>query len=123
MSRRRRAFDIRLRDEFRRRLLEGRETLLRAVKATDEEIAELETAGPGDSVDRAAGSSVAALVSRLAGQDKEQLDEIAAALRRLGSGAYGKCVSCREPIALARLRAVPATRLCLSCQTAEEVTP
>lgn len=122
MSRRRRSFDARLRGEFRRRLLESRQALLRTVAATDEEIAELEPAGPGDSADRAAGASVATLVSRLGGQDKEELDEIAAALRRLGSGHYGFCTSCREPIALARLRAVPATRYCVQCQTAQEVT-
>ena len=121
MSRRRRARHARLEGEFRRRLLESREALLSAVQATDEEIAQLERPGPGDSADRAAGSSLAAVVSRLAGQDKEELDEIAAALCRLASGAYGVCVSCRDQIPLARLRAVPATRLCLTCQAAEEV--
>jgi RNA polymerase-binding transcription factor len=120
---RRREFDARLEGEFRRWLLESREMLLSAVLATDEAIAQLERPGPGDSADRAAGSSLAALVSRLAGQGKEELDEIAAALRRLGSGVYGVCVSCRAPIPLARQRAVPATRLCLTCQAADGVTP
>jgi DnaK suppressor protein len=86
-------------------------------------MADLEAPGPGDATDRAAAASVASLVSRLAGQDKRELDEIADALRRLGSGAYGVCESCREPIALPRLRAVPAARFCLTCQEAEEVVP
>lgn len=119
----RRALDTRLQEEFRRRLLESRQTLLRSVEATDWEIAALEAPGPGDSVDRAAGVSVTSLVSRLAGHDKRELDEIGAALRRLGSGTYGRCQACRRPIALARLRAVPATRFCLDCQTVEEVNP
>lgn len=115
--------DARLREELRQRLLESRRTLLGTVEATEGEIAGLDTPGPGDSVDRAAGASITSLVSRLAGQDKRELDEIAAALHRLGAGTYGTCQSCRAPIALARLRAVPAARFCLDCQTVEEVNP
>ena len=118
-----RHLDPKLIDEFRRRLLEARTSLLRTVAATGEELAGLEAPGPGDSMDRAAAASITALVSRLAGQDKRELDEVADALRRLGSGAYGLCASCRAPIALPRLRAVPAARFCLTCQDAEEVTP
>lgn len=109
--------------EFRRRLLEAREVLLRAVAATDEEIADLEAPGPGDLPDHAAAVPTARLASRLAGQDKRELDEIAAALRRLLSGTYGACESCHDPITLARLRAVPAARYCLHCQEAKEVVP
>lgn len=118
-----RHFDANLADEFRRRLLEARQALLQTVTATDEEMAGLEPPGPGDSADRAASVSMASLVSQLAGQDKRELDEIADALRRLGSGTYGLCESCREPIALPRLRAVPAARFCLACQEVQEVVP
>ena len=115
--------DARLPDEFRRRLLEARESLLRTVAATDEEMAGLEVPGPGDLTDRAAAASTTALVSRLAGQDKRELDEVAEALRRLGSGAYGICESCRKAIPLPRLRAIPAARFCLVCQKTEELLP
>ena len=115
--------DTRLTDEFRRRLLEARGALLRTVAGTDEEMAGLEAPGPGDATDRAAAASIASLVSRLAGQDRRELDEVAEALRRLTSGAYGICESCREPIALPRLRAVPAARFCLVCQKVEEAIP
>ena len=117
-----RRLDAKLVDEFRRRLLEARAALLRTVAIADDELAGLEVSGPGDSTDRAAAASTAALVSRLASQDKAELDEIAQALRRLGSGAYGTCESCREHIALPRLRAVPAARFCRTCQEAEELT-
>jgi DnaK suppressor protein len=123
MSGRARHLDATLIDEFRRRLLEARAALLRTVAIADEEMAGLEAPGPGDSTDRAAAASITALVSRLAGQEKVELDEIAQALRRLGSGVYGTCESCREPIALPRLRAVPAARFCLACQEADEVVP
>jgi DnaK suppressor protein len=113
--------DVRLTDEFRRRLLEARESLLRTVAATDEEMAGLEVPGPGDLTDRAAAASTTALVSRLGGQDKRELDDVAEALRRLGSGAYGICESCGKAIPLLRLRAMPAARFCLACQKAEEL--
>jgi len=118
-----RHLDARLTAEFRRRLLEAREALLRTVAANDEELAGLEAPGPGDSTDRAAASSGASLASRVAGHDKRELDEIADALRRLGSGIYGMCQSCRKRIALPRLRAVPAARFCRACQEVEEVLP
>jgi DnaK suppressor protein len=123
MMARARRLDAKLVDEFRRRLLEARAALLRTVAIAEEEMADLEAPGPGDSTDRAAAASTAALVSRLAGHDKLELDEIADALRRLGSHAYGFCESCRAPIAVPRLRAVPATRFCLACQEAGEVVP
>jgi RNA polymerase-binding transcription factor len=116
-------FDSTLHDEFRRRLLEIRERLLRAVAASDEEAAALEAPGPGDAPDHAASRSLATLMSRLAGQEKRELDEVSAALRRLGSGVYGMCEACHEPIALARLRALPAARYCVHCQANQEVLP
>jgi DnaK suppressor protein len=109
--------------EFRRRLLEARKTLLRTVAGTDQEIADLEAPAPGDTTDRAGAASATLLASRLAGQDKRELDEIAEALRRLVSGTFGVCVSCDEAIGLPRLRAVPATRFCVGCQAAQELTP
>jgi DnaK suppressor protein len=120
-----RRFDAKLTDEFRRRLLEAREMLLRTVATSDEELAGLGTGlEVGDPTDRATAASIASMGSRLTGQDKRELDEIAEAMHRLGSGAYGMCESCRAPIALSRLRAVPAARFCVPCQeTQEEVAP
>lgn len=123
MSSRARHLNPKQTDEFRRRLLESREALLRTVAATDEEMAGLEAPGPGDATDRAAAVSTAALISRLGGHDKRELDEVAEALGRLGAGAYGICESCRKAIPLQRLRAMPAARFCLACQEAEEVAP
>jgi RNA polymerase-binding protein DksA len=42
------------------------------------------------------------------------------ALRRIGDGTYGKCVSCSEDISTARLEAVPHARFCISCKEKEE---
>jgi DnaK suppressor protein len=45
-----------------------------------------------------------------------QLRLVDEALSRLGSGTFGACQSCGEPIAAKRLRALPWARYCLSCQ-------
>ena len=39
-----------------------------------------------------------------------------AALERLRLGDYGTCVECSEPIAAARIRALPEVQTCVRCQ-------
>jgi len=48
--------------------------------------------------------------------DYGQLRLIEEALDRLDAGDYGTCLSCEEPIAPKRLRAVPWARYCIACQ-------
>ena len=49
---------------------------------------------------------------------KGQLDDVDAALSRIDSGKYGKCVNCGKDIPAARLEARPASILCVDCKTA-----
>lgn len=42
---------------------------------------------------------------------------------RLAAGTYGVCEGCGQRIPLARLRAVPETRLCVACKAAEDRLP
>ena len=44
-----------------------------------------------------------------------RLDEVDAAIRRLDAGAYGACRSCRRPIPVVRLEAVPEANECVAC--------
>ena len=46
--------------------------------------------------------------------------EIREALQRIYDGTYGVCENCGNPIARARLEAVPYVRLCVSCKQKEE---
>ena len=46
--------------------------------------------------------------------------EIVEALQRIFDGTYGVCENCGQPIARARLEAVPYVRLCVSCKQKEE---
>jgi RNA polymerase-binding transcription factor DksA len=46
---------------------------------------------------------------------RRRLDDIDAAARRLDAGTYGACRSCRRPIPVARLEAVPEATQCVRC--------
>ena len=107
-------------DEFCRRLGEARHALLRTLATTDAEIATLEAHQAGAAVEDAATETVAAMLSRLEGRQKHELDEIEDALARLEAGTFGLCERCGRAIALARLRAVPAARHCFDCQQKAE---
>ena len=52
---------------------------------------------------------VRALVANL----RSLLDDVEKALSKLDDGTYGACDVCGEPIAPARLEAMPASRLCV----------
>ena len=49
-----------------------------------------------------------------------ELQQIVAALRRVGDGSYGECQDCGEPIDGRRLLALPATAFCTACQAIHE---
>lgn len=44
-----------------------------------------------------------------------EIREIRRALQRIESGEYGKCSECNQPIAKARLEAVPWATTCMEC--------
>jgi DnaK suppressor protein len=103
-------------DEFRRRLATARRELLDRVATTDEELATLEPHQPGAPAEDVSREQVHAVLSRLEGREKHELDEIRAAQARLEAGAYGICEGCAQPIPLGRLRAMPTARYCVRCQ-------
>jgi RNA polymerase-binding transcription factor DksA len=54
-------------------------------------------------------------VDAIVGSLLDTLDDVEHALAKLESGAFGACENCSSPIAAARLDAMPAARLCISC--------
>ena len=51
----------------------------------------------------------------LAGELKETLVEVEAAIHRVDDGTYGTCARCGQQISPARLEAMPAAPLCITC--------
>ena len=64
---------------------------------------------------RGLGAAIASISSRT-------VQLIETSLRRLHEGTYGQCSDCAEPIATARLRALPFADACRDCQERRDET-
>ncbi len=76
-----------------------------------------------DFKDAASQESELAISESQAGRSAIELREVQDARQRIRQGSFGLCCDCGEPVDLARLRAVPATRFCLNCQSRHEKQP
>lgn len=52
----------------------------------------------------------------LASNDRELLNRIEGALKRIADKSFGLCVVCKKSIAAARLKALPYVETCVKCQ-------
>ncbi len=75
----------------------------------------------GDLADQASGNNEVHIQLKLKQTDAKILQAIEEALYRLERGTYGVCRDCGEPIAPARLEAIPWTRVCISCKQKQNV--
>jgi DnaK suppressor protein len=70
----------------------------------------------GDMADQASGNNEVHIQLKLKQTDAKILQAIEEALGRIDKGTYGVCRDCGEPIADARLKAIPWTRVCITCK-------
>ena len=70
----------------------------------------------GDLADQASGNNEVHIQLKLKQTDAKILQAIEEALYRMEKGVYGICRDCGEPIAHARLEAIPWTRVCITCK-------
>jgi DnaK suppressor protein len=70
----------------------------------------------GDLADQASGNNEVHIQLKLKQTDAKILQAIEEALVRMEKGTYGICRDCGDPIAPARLEAIPWTRVCISCK-------
>ena len=56
----------------------------------------------------------------LASREQQVLNDVNAALAKMGTDEYGICEICAHPIDETRLAAVPYARLCLQCKERQE---
>jgi DnaK suppressor protein len=102
--------------EFELRLGRDRREVWRALTSTDAELAGLERHQPGELADDAATATTCRILASIEERDRHALADIDAAEARLAAGRFGLCEACALPIPLGRLRAVPTTRLCVTCE-------
>src|SRR4029078_9377771 len=77
----------------------------------------------GDMADQASGNNEVHIALKLKQTDAKILQAIEEALWRIEKGTYGLCRDCGEPIAPARLNAIPWTRVCITCQEKQGSRP
>lgn len=101
-----------------KKLLEMREDLMNIVHQKQElDLTEQEV---GDEADQASASAERELMFELSDNERQQLDAIEAALRKIETGSYGLCEGCSDRIGAERLKAIPQARYCLTCQSRME---
>lgn len=101
-------------ETYRKLLLEKQKEL---IKSQDVRVAEDgDIPLPGDAADQASKDAERQVKDRLRQTNFRLLRAIEEALERIKRGTFGVCGECGEPISPARLKAVPWTRLCLSCK-------
>lgn len=109
-------------EKFRRRLEDERQRLLAVISEIEEEQEEVrltETSSDrSPDPNTAEGGSLAFEIEKelsLSRNAEGLLDQVGEALERIDGGVYGKCESCGRAIPVARLEALPYTKLCVDC--------
>ncbi|MGQ0645429.1 MAG: TraR/DksA family transcriptional regulator [Elusimicrobiota bacterium] len=100
---------------YEKRLLKMRADLMELVRRKQEK--ELPDQEVGDEADVATLSVERELLFELSDTERQNLDAIEAALRKIDQGRYGLCESCTKKIPKARLKVLPQARYCIACQS------
>jgi RNA polymerase-binding transcription factor DksA len=103
-----------LRDSMTRQLDELRSLIGDEVRV--EEDGRSSSADVGDFGDEAVDADLVRTEKALVGLHREEVRELAAALRRLAGDSYGRCIDCQAPIGFERLKANPTGTRCQPCQ-------
>lgn len=100
---------------YREILLKKRSELVASVKSEPDALmaASLQTPDADEFAARVANQDVTATTLELRTQ---MLKEIDRSLKLMVTGTYGVCEDCGEEISPNRLKAIPWTRYCLTCQ-------
>ena len=103
-------------DVFRESLLHKKMELVGAAGVRTLQATMENNSRQGDMADQASGNNEVHIHLRLKQTDAKILQAINEALLRIDKGTFGLCRDCGEPIAEARLNAIPWTRVCITCK-------
>lgn len=104
------------REEFRKLLLERKNSIIRKLSQFYHESKEIEIDTALDVADKAETSYTKEFLLGLTDSEREQLQLIDQALDRLEKGEYGLCQVCHREIGKKRLQIIPWTPYCINCQ-------
>ena len=105
-----------IRTALQARLDDVRGRLSAALATTPEASAEAIAGEVRDLGDESVAAERTEVRNALIGRDVGEIGELEAALQRLDTGSYGRCIECDLAIETNRLRALPAARRCGHCQ-------
>lgn len=108
-----------VRDDLEAQLVQLRQDYRAAMLAIDELQSQSDTAGE-DIADAGSRTFEREHEMSLANNRRDLIDQLDHALGRIEAGQYGKCESCGNPIAKARLQAFPGATLCVTCKQRAE---
>ena len=107
-------------DELAQRLIRRRDAIAHCLESLQQELSD--AAAHRDCSDLLDESSVddadLGTDRLLLAQAQRAFASVTSALERLEDGTYGMCAACGGKIPITRLRALPDTRLCVSCSRA-----
>ena len=102
-------------ENIKEELLSRKASLEAELIKSTEDLIEDEPMFP-DAVDQAAADSGRDVAVKIKNRERDILMELKEAIRRIEDGVFGVCEECNEPISDARMRANPATTLCIQCK-------
>ena len=104
-------------DAIRKKLSEQRKDVVEAMRRNR---APEVTSDTGDEADQAQAAMDRDLQFELSDTERNTLDQIEGAIRKIDKGTYGACEQCRQPIETLRIKALPFARYCIRCQSGSE---
>ncbi len=88
---------------------------------TDNALMEVKTTRmPNHMAELGTGNFNQELTFSLLGSEKDALDQIDEALKRIAEGSYGRCEICGGRIPKSRLQAIPYAAQCIQCASEQE---
>jgi len=109
-------------DFFKEQLLNAKAHILQNVELASAELKQLQTQENNDDMDFASMRSDAMIEQVISDQQKAELADIEHALNRIKDGTYNICEMCSEEIPMARLKAKPYAKFCMTCRPLYEKT-
>ena len=106
--------------KYRERLLSQQQQIERRIFRIGSDLYDMESERDIERTDHVQEEAVNDTMMALDERSRHLIEEIQAALGRIGDGTYGDCEVCGEPINPARLEALPIARRCVRCQEEAE---
>jgi DnaK suppressor protein len=101
---------------FKKKLSIRREELMKTIARTQEEGRLADDDQTVDLADKAANSYTKEFLFGMTNTDRNILNLIDNALKRIQADEYGVCANCQDEMQQKRLEAVPWAKHCISCQ-------